>query len=385
MVVLTAIGTRPVRLAPVLALLLSLCSSPVGARAYSEEPAPAGVPAPAAATRAVAAAEGVASPGLRLSLRGDRSTGAGLRYRWVQVRGEPVALDDPAAPVARFTVPAGAGTLAFLLVVSGPGGMDVAPVVIAVEGAAPGADAGLRADAGDDLIAIVGRQVTLNGIRSEPRGALAYRWIQVGGPPIALKLEDAYIYSFVPQAPGTYRFALVVAAEGAISEPDAVDVVVSSAGASPGGPPAGAPATPPAPAPPPGPVAAPRTMSTAELASVGALSLEEGPDAAARLAVVYQAMAEKMSLYESYTMVAQELARRLEEVVPADAARRTAWNERLFVPLMNRTVERMRIEGLDLGVPASQSAPLTEGQKRELAQLFLAVAQGFRAVGPPSR
>ena len=87
-----------------------------------------------------------------------------------------------------------------------------------------------RADAGDDQVGLIGREITLNGMRSEPRGQLAYRWIQTGGPTVRLKIEDSYVYSFVPTVPGHYRFALVVAANGEISEPDEVSVTVGSGG-----------------------------------------------------------------------------------------------------------------------------------------------------------
>ena len=65
-------------------------------------------------------------------------------------------------------------------------------------------------------------------MRSEPRGQIAYRWVQTGGPIVRLKIEEGYVYSFVPTVPGIYRFALVVAASGEISEPDEVCVTVGS-------------------------------------------------------------------------------------------------------------------------------------------------------------
>jgi len=69
----------------------------------------------------------------------------------------------------------------------------------------------LRADAGDDQIGLVGRQITLNGGRSGPRGAIGYRWIQLSGPEPTARGQDGYIFTFTPRAAGIYRFALLVA------------------------------------------------------------------------------------------------------------------------------------------------------------------------------
>jgi hypothetical protein len=318
---------------------------------------------PAVPVQAVASFEGTPGVGLRVALRGDRSTGTNLKYRWLQTFGPPVQLDEPTGAVARFQVPEGAGTLGFLLMVAGDTGLDVAPVRIDVEGGSPDPGAGLLADAGDDQIGLVGRQVTLNGIRSQPREGLAYRWIQVAGPAVSLKLEDRYIYTFVPPSPGLYRFALVVAAEGAISRPDLVDVLV---GAPPGTPAAA-------------PAAAAPARTTHELVVTALAELPEGPQRAGALADIFASVAQRTPLFESYAVLHQDLTRKLEEVVPQEPAEREQWNERLFSPLMARIVERMRVEGLDLASPTGLTAPLDEPRKHELAELFGSIAEGFRA------
>ena len=43
---------------------------------------------------------------------------------------------------------------------------------------------------------------------------------------VRLAIEDQYIFSFVPETPGLYRFALVVGHDGDVSLPDFVDVTV---------------------------------------------------------------------------------------------------------------------------------------------------------------
>lgn len=42
----------------------------------------------------------------------------------------------------------------------------------------------LKASAGDDVLAYVGRRATLNGGLSQPEGRIGSRWIQISGPPI---------------------------------------------------------------------------------------------------------------------------------------------------------------------------------------------------------
>src|SRR5262249_7350226 len=143
---------------------------------------------------------------------------------------------------------------------------DVASVTVPVEGRGTSARAvELRADAGDDQIGQVGRQVTLNGIRSIPRGRLGYRWIQVAGPKVSLKIEDGYIFTFAPPANGLYHFALVVASGSEVSEPDYVNVAV------------GVPLPPPAEE----PVAAraPAPVSLKDLARSALSEVEGGPSA----------------------------------------------------------------------------------------------------------
>src|SRR5262245_2278704 len=176
--------------------------------------------------RAVARLDGDAAPGGVITLSADGSVGESLSYRWVQTGGPAVEIADPNQPTIRVRVPEATAPLGFLLVVGNREGVDTAVVAVPVEtafagGATSAADpaASVRADAGDDQVGLVGHLITLNGLRSEPRGRLAYRWIQVGGPAVRARVQDAYICSFIPPAPGLYRFALVVAADGRISEP----------------------------------------------------------------------------------------------------------------------------------------------------------------------
>ena len=325
--------------------------------------------------RADARVEGGPQQGATVLLRGDHSDGDGLRFRWIQTSGKKVRLSKSEGATASFVMPDDSEVLGFLLIVTSPTGSDTAEVRGGgpVPANAAPRNRRLRADAGDDQIALVGRQVTLNGGRSEPTGEIGCRWIQTGGPTTRLKLEDGAIFAFTPTAPGVYRFALVVAAGSEISTPDEVIVTVGG-GARIGGP-AGVAS--------PGDAIVPEPAPTHEVARSALASLRGGPEAAEPLASLFEAAADRMDLYSSYADAFSEMSRRLEEILPADPAHHAVWIERLFNPLSAQTVEVMRIEGLDLRLPDARAASLTTAQKAALAEHFRLIAEGFRSSNRP--
>lgn len=325
------------------------------------------------APKALARVEGIAAAGQVVTLRGEESRGGDLRFRWVQTQGPAAILESPEGPSTRLTIPDGAGPLGFLLVVSNAEGSDTATLTVPLDPRGrPHAASRVVADAGDDQIALVNRQVTLNGIRSEPRERIAYRWVQVGGPPVRLKIEEGPFYSFVPALPGVYRFALVVGIEGEISEPDLVTVTVGAST------PRGAAA--PAEVAPPTPESAPAAEPTSELARSALASIQGGGEHAEELASAFEAASERVDLYRTYTEAYSELSRRLDRVVPAHPAHRAVWNERLFLPLTGRIIDAMLSEGLDLRQVEGQNAPLTAAQRAQLSDVFRSISEGFRAV-----
>ena len=235
----------------------------------------------------------------------------------------------------------------------------------------------MKADAGDDQIGLVGRQITLNGIRSEPRGKIGYRWLQIAGPPVAIKIVDANTYTFVPQVQGMYRFALVVAAGSEISEADTVDVMVGSTATVVNGPPPAAAPTGPAPVAPA--VAEPSLPKVKDVARALLETMDQGPAKGAELARNFEGVADRMDLYASFADAFSEMAKRLETVIPVASPARPAWDRDLFTPLTNRLVLGLRPEGLDLARPESHAAPMTAAQKKRLASLLREMAAGFRA------
>jgi hypothetical protein len=337
---------------------------PGGAAAPAEEKPPAGVP-PTAPGRPDVRFEGVASPGLPVILHAG-GAGASDHLRWIQTHGPAVILDDPTSPSPRFVVPEGVGNLGFLLVLTNAAGTETAPLEVPIVGRpnAPG-DPGLRPDAGDDQIGIVGRQITLSGMASQPRGEIGYRWVQVSGPKVRLEIAEGGIYSFVPQAPGIYVFALLIARDSQISEPDYVTVSVGN--------PTSAYGIEPTPEP-------PQAIHDVARASLGAVP--GGLESAEPLAEAFDGIADRMDLYRSYAEAYSELSRRLEPLVPADPTRRAVWDERLFVPLTAKLIDGLRAEGLDLRQPESRSAELTSGQRARFAEMFRSMARGFRATRP---
>jgi hypothetical protein len=242
--------------------------------------------------------------------------------------------------------------LEFLLVVGNARGVDSAAVTLRI--ASPGADDPI-ADAGDPVQGIVGRPIRLDGSKSEPRGQILYKWIALAGPdaqPLRLE-QDGVSAKFTPRVAGLYRFLLVVASGKAISDPDAVDVQVS---------------------PPPPP-------SIDQVAKESLKAVEGGPAASRALGEAFEDLAGRMDLYRTYADVQLEMSQRLEVIVPGDSRKRSAWAERVFVPLTSRLVEGLRAEGLDLIQIGGPAVPMSEAQKARLASMLRGISEGFRAVG----
>ncbi len=336
----------------------------VGQNARGGRPSPDGLAAPGV-LRASARFEGMPSPGLRVTLDGSASSGGRTWYRWLQTQGPKATIDDPTKAEAHFIVPTEAKILGFVLVVGDRTGVDARSVLIEVEDPERESDdAALKADAGDDQAARVGRLVVLNGVRSEPKGRLKFRWIQAGGPKVALKATDGPTCSFVPAAPGLYQFALVVAtAGGALSEASTVGVTVTGtarAAASAG-------------------AAESQAMAIDELARSSLASIEGGPRYADDLSRVFDTVADRMDTFKTYLDAAGEMTRRLDSVVPRDKDRRAVWVEQLFTPLMAKVAAGMKSEGVDLTQPEAQGKPLTKGQRARLAEQFRYTAAGLRS------
>jgi hypothetical protein len=328
---------------------------------------PAASSSPTAADETVAAATviGRAIRGERVTLSAKGSKGQALRFRWVQTAGPKVAIDRPEAAEVAFRVPSEGGPLAFHVIVAGLNGVDLAEVEVPVsspERMAPSLPTVVTANAGDDQVAVVGHRVALDGRGSRPRDRGCYRWVQLDGPPVRERVDEAWVCSFVPDAPGLHRFQLIVASDGAIAAPDEVLVAVVPESDAPGELKS--------------PFARPAETRARELL----VRADPNGRFARDLADAFDAVADRSALYRAYGDAASELSRRIDAVLPPTSPNRRAWDHALFEPLSEPVAEALVASGFD---PAAQvDRPLTAGQRRRLSDTFHDVARGFRAVDP---
>ena len=265
-----------------------------------------------------------------------------------------------------MVLPAGGQSLEFQLIVANDKGIDEARLTIpaASEPVIPKSLPPI-ADAGDDQVAVVGRQITLNGIRSHPKGLIGYRWVQVGGPRTRVQLQDGPIFSFVPVIPGVYRFALIVAVGNQTSEPDEVAVTVGALASV-----AGKRTTPET-------TAEPESLDQVAGRALGLVHARA--ETVDQLVTIFEEIAHRVDLYEDYADLFRELSQRLEMVVTNVPSRRALWMERVFNPLALGLMQVMQEEGLDLSRPEGQNTPLNQAQRARLAEQFTLMAQGFRS------
>ena len=201
-------------------------------------------------------------PGMRLMLDGSGSRdpeGEPLSYAWAQTSGPAVTLMDPNVARPEFlTPPSGllslsaaggpglgvrsqhrSAVLGFRLTVTDSRGAqsnaDMTMVVVE-ERTATGGDPPV-ADAGDDQIVPEGAAVTLDGSGSRGAGTLAYAWMQLRGPPVALSGRMAVRPTFAAPAgmpaATVLEFGLVVTAGERSSARDTVRITVADAGDAP--------------------------------------------------------------------------------------------------------------------------------------------------------
>lgn len=330
------------------------------------EPDDANVPANDRAAGAIAELHynGTPAPGARITLELNGGDTPGATCRWTQIEGPPVAIGDATKPQIRLTVPEGAKQLVFLVTLKDGRGERTARVVVPIASAASPPDAGLRADAGDDQIGLVGRQITLSAVRSTPAGRIGhYRWIQTGGPKIKSPIQQGSYYNFTPTQPGIYQFVLVVAAHDQISDPDEVEVVVGEVPQELDG--RGSVST-----------ALPIDPLGQAIRQAGSIS---GRHVADGIAGVFEAIADRADLYSDFGSLSSEAMRRLDDIIPKDPQARQMWTQWVFAPLSQHTAAEMFAVGLDLRLPQAAQQELNDAQKEKLKKVFRSYAQEFRS------
>ncbi len=188
-----------------------------------------------AAPAADAGPDQTVNEGSSVTLNGSGSSdpdGDSLTYRWTQVSGIAVNLNNSTSALATFTSPDidQDETVVFQLTVKDEGGLestDRCTVNISMVNEAP------TANAGSDQTVSEGTLVTLNGSgSSDPEGdTLSYEWIQVSGPHVTISGAASAAPSFNAQSyiPGdnSLIFQLTVADAGGLKSTDQCSVTVT--------------------------------------------------------------------------------------------------------------------------------------------------------------
>jgi hypothetical protein len=321
--------------------------------------------------------QGTVIQGGTVTIGVDGTIPPGTTFRWKQVEGPSVVIEDPSAAKIRFTVPIDAKRLAFVATVAdGHGSRDVRvtvpisppptvpPTPTADEGpTASGTSAVAVADAGDDQIGLVGRRITLNGSRSRPQNRVGFRWMHLSGPALADPRQEGPYFVFVPTAPGVYRFALVVGLESQVSMPSVVSVEVGQR---------------------PGTAAAPILAAEAQSpltrwARAAVATIPGSEETSAQIGDVFEAIAGRAALYTSFSQLQSELTRRLDVVVPLEPAARSLWSAQVFVPLSQLTAVELMAAGIDLRLPSASDRPLESSQKERIGAFYRSLAVAFRS------
>lgn len=240
----------------------------------------------------------------------------------------------------------------------------------------------LKASAGDDVLAYVGRRATLNGGLSQPAGRIGTRWIQIAGPPIVEAISQGPNLIVVAPAPGSYQFLLVVAEGGKISEPDSVTLVAVDHPADqarqiePSQNPIPAPSVPEKPA---TPVVAdtPREL----LVKLTRQTLDGIPNSSGlvkSLAEMFADVSQKMNLYTNYAEAQDEMSRRISALMESQSTDVQTWNSRVFEPLTLSLVIWVRPSGLELGDQSQWLQPLTALSRSAIKEGLTAISEGFQ-------
>src|SRR5262249_51056682 len=120
----------------------------------------------------------------------------------------------------------------------------------------------------------------------------------------------------------------------------------------------------------------------------GIRSLRCSPALAGEISRAFGEVAWRTSLYESYEDMLSEISRRLDALLPADAAAPADWEREFLGPLTAEILPAPQAAGLDLRRPEAEATPLTPSQKDRLTGLFRGIARGVRTettAGRPAR
>lgn len=168
---------------------------------------------------ALAGPDQTVQQGQTVSLDGAGSGGAVTSFSWAQTAGPAVTLGSATAAATTFVAPAAGSGLSFDLTVGGPDGSSTDTVDVQVAALAPP-----LAHAGDDISAVAGATVTLDGTASASAAGLL--WSQISGPQVTtLTGADTARPSFtMPSGAGPVVMRLTASGPGGSDDTDEVTV-----------------------------------------------------------------------------------------------------------------------------------------------------------------
>jgi len=148
-----------------------------------------------------------------------------LTYTWEQIEGPDILLSGLHDESPWFRAPDRLAVIEMRLTVSDGDLSDSATVQIGITNVQP------EANAGDDIVLLVGEAGTLDGTGSDDRhDEISYQWEQLFGESVELAGPDTSRPTFVaPSEPNQLTFMLTVSDGSSVSEPDTVTVLVVDA------------------------------------------------------------------------------------------------------------------------------------------------------------
>jgi uncharacterized protein YkwD len=172
-----------------------------------------------------------AETGQAVSITGSASDpdGSIQSWRWNQVSGPAVALNNASGRTVSFTAPDIAGSIRLRLTVTdSQGAVDSDDIIITAEEPAPEPNQAPTANAGANLTVSGAETVTITGSASDPDGTIeSWSWTQVSGPAVSLNNAGSPAVAFTaPDSTSDIRLRLTVADDDGATDTDDVTITV---------------------------------------------------------------------------------------------------------------------------------------------------------------
>ena len=162
--------------------------------------------------------------------QGTDADGQISQWRWSQMSGPAVTLQNAESQTVRFTAPGEAGQVRLRLrVFDNDGAWDTDDVIIYFEDPQP-SNQSPTANAGSNRTVETNESVTINGSGSDPDGQItSWAWTQVSGPGVALSGADTQQVQFTaPASASQIRLRLTVTDDDGATDSDDVVITVEA-------------------------------------------------------------------------------------------------------------------------------------------------------------